>query len=230
MFTTKSSRVVRVATAAVVCVTLALGTAGVALAGQGSHSRGHTSFTSHDHGSKWNDARGTVQSFTTTSITLKDRKGTVTTYTLVPGTTTYAEGKTPGVYLDLAAGENVSLALTSTSTPTVTAVTICLAHVFGTVNSVNLDVISLTGFHGASLTVTVVPGTTTYTSGGAPSSLLSVLPGSKISAVGLPGTTAGSLTANSVNIWASTGGSGSGHGQKHGHGHGHGKSFGHSRH
>src|SRR5580692_6631662 len=70
MFTTKSSRVIRVATSAVVCVALALGTAGVALAGQGSHSRDHSSFNSRDHGD-WNGASGVVTAFTTTSITLK---------------------------------------------------------------------------------------------------------------------------------------------------------------
>jgi hypothetical protein len=57
----------------------------------------------------------------------------------------------------------------------------------------------------------------------------------QISAVGLPGTTAGSLTASSVNIFvASDHGNNHGHsgggGQGSGQGHGHGKSFGHSRH
>ncbi len=224
MFTTKSSRMVRVAASAVVCVTLALGTAGVAFAGQGSHDRGH-SISSHNHGQHSNDPSGTVTGFTTTSITLS-RHGVSTTYTTT-GTTTYAEGKTPGAYSDLAIGENVRLELTSTTPQTVTSVTICLVRVFGTVTGVSGNVITLAGFHGTTLTVTVVPGTTTYTSGGAASTFAAVITGAKISAVGLPGTTAGSLTANSVNIFVSTG---TGHGHGHGHGHSHGHSFGHSRH
>jgi hypothetical protein len=124
----------------------------------------------------------------------------------------------------------------STTTPQiVTKVTICLAHVFGTVTNVVGSVITLAGFHGTTETVTVVPGTTTYTSGGAASTSASVVDGVQISAVGLPGTTAGSLTASSVNIFvASDHGNNHGHsgggGQGSGQGHGHGKSFGHSRH
>ncbi len=224
MFTTKSSRIVRVAASAAVCVTLALGTAGVALAGQGSHDRGH-SISSHNHGQHSNDPSGTVTGFTPTSITLS-RHGTSTTY-MTTGTTTYAEGKTPGAYTDLANGEFVRLELTPTTPQTVTAVTICLVHFFGTVTGSVVDnVITLTSFHGTTLTVTV-SGTTTYTMGGAPSTIAAVVSGAKISAVGLPGTTAGSLNANSVNIFVS---SGTGHGHGHGHGHSHGHSFGHSRH
>jgi hypothetical protein len=74
-----------------------------------------------------------------------------------------------------------------------------------------------------------VSGTTTYTSGGAASTLAAVVVGAQISAVGLPGSTAGSLNANSVNIGVSFN-----HAADHGHGHGHGQShaesFGRSRH
>jgi len=151
-------------------------------------------------------------------ITLKDRHGNLTTYTTT-GTTTYFEGSTAGVAGDLAAGEFVKLDLTSTSPQTVTKVTIFLVHFFGTVTTVAGDVITLDGFHGTTLTVTV-SGTTTYTSGGAPSSLAAVVMGAKISAVGLPGSSAGSLNANSVNIEVDSG-HGHGHGFGHGHGHGH---------
>jgi hypothetical protein len=177
-------------------------------------------------------ARGTVTGFTTTSITLKNH-GNSTTYTMVPGTTTFAEGKTAGVYTDLATGENVSIALTSTTPQTVTAVTICLVRFFGTVTNFADNVITLTGLHGATLSVTVVPGTTTYTSDGAASTSAAVTNGVVISAVGLPGTTAGTLTANSVNVGTPNG---QGFGQSHSHGHakgfgkGHGKIFGHGHH
>jgi hypothetical protein len=223
MLTTKSSRVFRGAAASVVCLALAFGTAGVALAGQGSHARGHStiaSHSSHDQGSWADHAEGTVSALGTNSITLKDRHGTSTTYTTVPGTTTYFEGKTAGVVGDLAVGEQVSLALTSTTPQTVTKVTIFLDHVFGKVSTVVGNVITITGFHNTTLTVTVVPGTTTYTSGGAASTASAVVPGVEISAVGLPGSTAGSITANSVNIGTSFG---------HSTGHSQGKSQGHSQ-
>ena len=237
MFTTKSSCVVRVATSAVVCAALALGTAGVALAGQGSHSRDHSSLNSRDHGQHGNYARGVVTAFNTStnSITIKGHDGTSTLYTTSTTGTTYFEGSTAGVVGDLAVGETVNLVLSTTTPQIVTKVTICLAHVFGTVTNVVGSVITLAGFHGTTETVTVVPGTTTYTSGGAASTSASVVDGVQISAVGLPGTTAGSLTANSVNIFvASDHGNNHGHsgggGQGSGQGHGHGKSFGHSRH
>jgi hypothetical protein len=174
-----------------------------------------------------------VTAFTTTSITVKDRHGNSTTYTTT-GTTTYSVGKTAGAYADLANGEQVQLKLTTSQT--VTAVTIDPVVFFGTVTGVSGSVISLTGFHGTALSVTV-SGTTTYTSGGASSSLSAVVTGVKISAVGLPGSTAGSLNASSVNIGGLFGhkfGHTLNHTPSHviGHSFGpsHGKSFGHSHH
>jgi hypothetical protein len=172
-------------------------------------------------------ARGTVSALGTNSITLKDRHGNTTTYTTT-GTTTYFEGSTAGVVGDLAVGENVSLALTSTTPQTVTKVTICLEHVFGTVTAVAGSVITLAGFNNTTYAVTV-SGTTTYTTGGAASTIAAVVVGSKIIAEGLPGTAADSLNANTVNILAAFN-HGGGHGQHDGGGQGHGKSFGHNRH
>ena len=119
------------------------------------------------------------------------------------GATAYSVGKTAGSYSDLANGENVSLVLTSTTPQTVTSVTIYPEVFVGTVTGFDstTGVISITGFHGTALTVDVT-GTTTYTSGGAASSTAALVMGAKILAVGLPGTAADSLKANSVNIWA----------------------------
>jgi len=107
-------------------------------------------------------ARGTVTALGTNSITLKDHQGTSTTYTTT-ATTTYFEGSTAGVVGDLAVGEQVSLALTSTTPQTVTKVTICLERVFGSVTAVAGNVITLSSFHSTTITVNV-SGTTTYTS------------------------------------------------------------------
>jgi hypothetical protein len=142
---------------------------------------------------------GVVSALGTNSITLKGRHGTTTTYTTT-GTTTYFEGKTAGVVGDLAVGERVNLDLTSTSPQTVTKVTICLERVSGTVTGVSGSVITITALHGTTVTVDV-SGTTTYTSAGAASSLAAVVSGVEISAVGLPGSSAGTFDANSVNIY-----------------------------
>jgi hypothetical protein len=184
-------------------------------------------------------ARGTVTVLGTNSITLKGHDGTSTTYTTSPTGTTYFEGSTAGVVGDLKVGENVSLVLSTTTPQIVTKVTICLERVLGSVTTIVGNVITVDGFHGTTYAVTVVPGTTTYTSGGAASTFAAILVGSKISAVGLPGTTTDSLTANSVNIWAPKS-QGSDHGQDHGNnqgnnqgsnqGHGHGHGHGHNHH
>ena len=231
MFTSKSSCIVRVATSMVVCAALALGTTGVALAGQ-SHQRDHSSIGSRDHGQRdhghSNDARGVVSLLGTNSITLTDRHGTATAYTTTP-TTTYFEGSTAGVVGDLAVGQKVNLQLSSTTPQTVTKVTICLVRVFGTVTAVAPNVITIAGFHSSTTTVDV-SSTTTYTSGGAASTFAAVIVGAKISAVGLAGTTAGTVNANSVKIFVASHHGGHHDGGGEGSGHGHNKSFGHSRH
>ncbi|HEY5010408.1 MAG TPA: hypothetical protein VIH73_04570, partial [Acidimicrobiales bacterium] len=122
------------------------------------------------------------------------------------GTTTYFEGKTAGVVGDLVVGDRVNLDLTTTSPQTVTKVTICLVRWIGTVTGVSGSVITITAFHNTSLSVDV-SGTTTYTLGGAASTLGAVTTGAVISAVGVLGSSANTLDANSVNI-----GTGHGHG------------------
>jgi hypothetical protein len=231
MSTTKSSRVLRGAAAGAVCLALAFGTAGVALAGSGSHDRGHSSFAPRDNGQS-NGVSGVVSALGTNSITLKGRHGTTTTYTTT-GTTTYFEGKTAGVVADLVVGDRVNLDLTTTSPQSVTKVTICLVRWTGTVTAVTGSVITITAFHNTSLTVDV-SGTTTYTLGGAASTLGAITTGAVISAVGVLGSAANTLDANSVNI-----GTGLGHGpigpvtgpvKSWGGSQGHGKTTGHSRH
>ena len=229
MSTSKTSRVVRLAAAGAVCLTLAFGTAGVALAGSRSHDRGHSSFAPRD--GQWSGASGVVSALGTNSITLKGRHGTTTTYTTVPGTTTYFEGKTAGVATDLVVGDRVNLQLTTTSPQTVTKVTICLVRWFGTVTGVTGNVISITAFHNTSLSVDVTSGVTTFTMGGAASTLSAVTTGAVISAVGVLDSTANTLDALSVNIGHPAFGPGPAiiAPFKHGASHSHGTKFGHSR-
>lgn len=234
-----SHRTVRVASAVAICLTLAFGTAGVAIAGQRSHSHGHSSFGHHDQGQSSNDASGVVTALGTNSITLKDRQGNATTYT-TSDTTTYFEGKTAVKVVDLAVNEQVGLELTSTSPQTVTKVDIRLVRFVGPVTAVAGNTITISGRHGITFSVvvsTTVPATT-YTSGGAASTFAAVVVGAVIDAAGLPGATAGTLDASTVNILPSFGshqGSGPGDakdGPGTAHSQGHGPSFGrgHGRH
>jgi len=231
-----SLRTVRVASAAAICLTLALGTAGVAMAGQRSHSQGsssvgrhdHSNFGRHDQGQSSNDAAGVVSALGTNSITLKNHDGTTTTYT-TSSTTTYFEGKTAATVAALAVNEQVFLELTSTSPQTVTKVDIRLVSVAGAVTAVSGSTITIAGRHGTTSSV-VVGSTTTYTSGGAASTVAAVVVGATICAIGLPAATAGTLDASTVYILLSSGnhqgpghaqgGSSTAHSQGHGRGHG----------
>ena len=201
MSTTKSSRVLRAAAAGAVCLALAFGTAGVALAGSRSHDRGHSS-APRDNGQQSTHVSGVVSALGTNSITLKGRHGTTTTYTTVPGTTTYFEGKTAGVATDLVVGDRVNLDLTTTSPQTVTQVTICLVRWTGTVTGVSGNVISITAFHNTSLSVDVTTGVTTYTLGGAASTLGAIKTGALISATQSINTDGGKHGSFDALVWA----------------------------
>ena len=195
-----SHRTLRIASAAAICTTLAFGTAGIAMAGQRSHSHDHSSIGRRDQGQSSTFAAGVVTALGTNSITLKDRQGTTTTYTTSSGTT-YFEGKTAVTVADLAVNEEVGLELTSTSPQTVTKVDIRPVLVAGSVTAVSGNTITVAGRHGTTSSVVVSPATT-YTSGGAASTLAAVVVGAVIFATGLPGTTAGTLDASTVNIFA----------------------------
>ena len=195
-----SHRTLRITSAAAICTTLAFGTAGIAMAGQRSHSHNHSSTGRRDQGQSSNFAAGVVTALGTNSITLKDRQGTTTTYTTSSGTT-YFEGKTAVTVADLAVNEEVGLELTSTSPQTVTKVDIRPVLVAGSVTAVSGNTITVAGRHGTTSSVVVSPATT-YTSGGAASTLAAVVVGAVIFATGLPGTTAGTLDASTVDIKA----------------------------
>jgi hypothetical protein len=238
-----SHRTVRVASAAALCLGLAFGTAGVAMAGQHSYSHGHSSFGHHDQGQSADFAGGVVTALGTNSITVKDRHGDTTTYT-TSSTTTYFEGKTAVTVSDLAVNEEVGLKLTSTSPQTVTSVEIRLDHVAGTVTAVAGNTITISGHHGDTSNV-LVSSTTAFTSDGAASTLAAVVVGAVICASGLPDTTVGTLDASTVSIQGADASHGFGHGhdsdgsnsshsqgqgQWHGQGHGFGRGHGRGRH
>ncbi len=231
-----SLRTVRVASAAALCLGLAFGTAGVAMAGQRSHSDGHSSFGHHDQGQSGDFAGGVISALGTNSITVKDRHGDTTTYT-TSSTTTYFEGKTAATASDLAVNERVGLELTSTSPQTVSKVRICLVHAVGAVTAVAGNTITIAGRDGATSTV-LVSSTTTYSSGGAAATLAAVVVGAVICAVGLPDATADTLDASTVNIlgavgdhqgFASRSGDNGGPNSSHSQGRSNGQGFGFGR-
>ena len=124
MDTTRTNRFTRGAASAVVCLALALGTAGVASAGTSHH--GHSSARDHrwdyDNGQPLH-VEGSVTALGTNAVTVQGHHGTPVVYT-TSGTTTYFLGKTASTVAALAVGQDVDLTLTTTTPQTVTSVNI----------------------------------------------------------------------------------------------------------
>ena len=220
----------RLATIGFVSVALALATAGTASAGSFHSHHSHSGFSRgsastivgsfdhgsrsngsgnkngnfsnghHDHGDQSDGYQGTVTALGTNSITVQHHDGTPVVYATT-STTTYFEGTTATTASALAVGEHVALTLTSTTPQTVTSVTIALDTFKGTVTGVSGNVISITGHNSTALTVDVSTSTT-YTLGGAASTLSAVVNGDTICATGLIGSSASTLNALSVKIYA----------------------------
>jgi uncharacterized protein (DUF1330 family) len=193
MYTTRTNRFTRGAASAFICVTLALGTAGVASAGTTHH--GHSS--THENGHQFR-VEGTVTALGTNTVTVQSHHGTPVVYTTT-ATTTYFLGKTASTVAALAVGENVDLTLTSTTPQTVTSVEIDLAKFEGKVTAISGNTITISGEHSGLRTV-VVSATTTYTLDHAPSTLGAITVGSEIGALGIIGSTPNTLNAISVKI------------------------------
>ena len=207
MNTNLATRATKVAAAAAISMSLALGVAGTAFAGtahaQQHHGRAYDRGFHHGHhGGEWSGVRGTVTAFDTTAntITISGHHGVPIIFTTTP-TTTYAVGTAAGTASDLVVGEHVVLTLTSTTPPTVASVTIELSRVRGTVTAINGSVLSITSEHGSALTVNT-SGTTTYEMGGSASTFSAIVVGSKIFAAGLPDTAPSTLDATAIWIKA----------------------------
>jgi Domain of unknown function (DUF5666) len=146
---------------------------------------------------------GYVTSFSSTSITVDEWNGTSQTFTL-SGTTTYTVGTTSASYSSLANGERVVIGVSSTEPTAASSVTIELAMLFGTVTSVSGNSINIRDFQGFTRNI-IVGGTggTTYTMGGAASSLSAVVVGAKILAEGTIDANGTSLDALTIEIGSS---------------------------
>lgn len=146
---------------------------------------------------------GYVSSFSSTSITVDEWNGTTATFAL-SGSTTYTVGTTTEGYSSLAVGERVIIGVSSTDPTAASSVTIELAMLFGTVTSVSGNSINIRDFQGFTRNIIVGGvGGTTYTMGGATSSLSAVVVGAKILAEGTIDANGTSLDALTVEIGSS---------------------------
>jgi len=142
---------------------------------------------------------GSVTAVTSTSMTVQPQTAgsSPVTFTLTSNTTYFA-GREVSTIAEVNVGDVVRVAAASSAPTTAIFVTVRNLAIIGRVTSVSGNVISVTGFYGAALTINVT-ATTTYSLRGTPSSLSAVLPGDLISAVGpaMSGVT-NSVTATQV--------------------------------
>jgi hypothetical protein len=141
---------------------------------------------------------GVVSAVIGTSITVKDRASTPTTYSLDSSTTVTKErtAVAPG---DLAVGAHVRLTLSPNSSTTASSVEIELVHAAGQVVSVTGSTFTVTDYEDANVTISVT-GTTTYSKSGFGATLAHVTVGSFVFAEGTFDFTNSVLTATTVGI------------------------------
>lgn len=193
MYTTGMKRFTQGAASTIICMALALGTAGVASASNsddGHHSRHHH----RHHAHVVRHVEGIVTALGTNSVSVSRYGHAPVTYTTTPSTT-YFYDKTAATLAALAVGENVHLVLTPTTPQTVTKVEIDLVNFEGTVTALGANTITLANGR----TVTVSP-TTTFTLKGVASTFGAITLGSWVHAEGVLGSTPTSLNAVSVNF------------------------------
>ena len=143
----------------------------------------------------------TVTGVTGNTITATARGSQAVTVT-VSATTVYTEAGASATLSDVTAGEIIAVRGTRSSeaarTISATGVTIVLPTEVGVVTAVNGSTLTMTGFNGATRTVTV-DGTTRYQKAGAPAALTDIATGAAIVAEGKLGSD-GVLTAKRVTI------------------------------
>ena len=207
MNTTLATRATKVAAAAALSLSLALGVAGTAFAGTAHarqhHGRNYDHGLHHGgHGGEWGNLVGTVTAIdiTNNTITVAGRHGVPVAYTTTAATT-YNVGTTAGTASDVVVGEHVIVTLTSTTPETVASVTIELSRVRGTVTAISGSALSITNPRGVALTVNT-SGSTTYTLGGTASTFSAIVVGSRITAAGLPDAAPSTLDATMIWIKA----------------------------
>jgi len=205
--TNKRKFVARISVAAALTFGVLATGVGVASASPGHHSRhGHHNSTPFSKGSKFTGGLamleggvgGTVTALTPTSITIQNWAGLSGTFAIT-STTTILVGGAAGTAADLAVGEHVRIAPSTTATMTAATIEVVLAEVEGKVTAVSGNNITVALHNGLTQTV-VVGSTTTYTLGGVASTLAAVTVGVFIEAKGTVNTTLNVLNAVTVRI------------------------------
>jgi hypothetical protein len=141
---------------------------------------------------------GVVSAVTSSSITIKDPSGSTTTYA-IDSSTTVSKDRSTASAADLAVGERVRIAPSSSSATTAAGIDIELAHLGGQVVSVGGDTIVVTDHEGFQRTI-VVSGSTTYTKAGASATLGDVATGSFVFAEGTVDANHTTLDATNVGV------------------------------
>ena len=142
--------------------------------------------------------RGVVSDVTSSAITITDRSGASTTFT-IDGSTSVTKDRSAATTASLAAGERVRITPSTTSASTAARIEIELAHVAGQVTSVSGHTVVVTDDQGFDRTI-VVNGATTFSKAGASASLSDVTNGSFVFAEGTVDSNKTSLDAATVGI------------------------------
>ena len=149
---------------------------------------------------------GIVTALSGTSITVKDRSGSSSTFTIDASTKVTKERSSASVS-DLALGELVMISPSTSSTTTAASIDVELAHVAGRVTAVSGDSITLSDRDGATKTV-VVNSATVISKNAASATLGDVTVGSFVFAEGTFDAAATTLSASTLGIGAPGAGSG----------------------
>lgn len=190
---------------------------GAGIAGAATHAAPHSTAQNmvlspssrgghgHGPGSDFADAPGMmrglgglVTAVSGTSITVKDPRGTSTTYAIDAATKVTKERQT-ATAADLVVGEHVRILVSTTSATTAAGIDIELARIGGQVVSVSGNTITVSDRDGFYRTVTV-SGDTTFSKGGASATLSDVTTGALIMAEGTVDANHTTLDASSVGI------------------------------
>ena len=205
--TKKSMNVARVATSSALGIALAVGGTSVAFA-HGAKDHGHSakeqhSTKSHSHS---HPTDGMISALSTTmpgTMTLTLRDGSTVTYTTTAATT-YFEGRTSATSSALAVGEQVDVALNSTTPTVADSVSVDLVKFEGKITAITgvagAATITLSGPNNTTRTVLVTP-TTTFEMNGQTATFSSLVVGAEIGASGLVATN-NSLSAQSIRVSA----------------------------
>ncbi len=146
---------------------------------------------------------GSVTAVTSTSLTVQPNAAgsSPVTFTL-DANTTYFAGREKSTISEVNVGDEIRVAAAASAPTVAVFVTVRNMVIIGKVTSVASDVISVTGFYGAPLSIDVTAGTT-YEFAGQSSSLSAVLPGELVVGIG-PAMSGVTDSVSATTVWIGT--------------------------